>query len=63
MNLEQFVSHRNTFPAEELARGVFAVLQAAGYDTGETLIEAVSCAEETLLGGAISLLPDEEAPR
>jgi hypothetical protein len=46
--------------ADEDPLKVFAAVKAAGYDTGETLIEAVPSPDETFWGGASFSLPDEE---
>jgi hypothetical protein len=40
---------------------VFAAVRAAGYDTRETMIEAVSSPDEISLGGALLFVSDEEA--
>jgi hypothetical protein len=49
--------------ADEDPRKVFAAVRAAGYDPGETLIEAVPSPDEVFWGGATLSLPAEELPQ
>jgi hypothetical protein len=47
--------------ADEDPLKVFAAVKAAGYDPGETLIEAVPTPEEVFWGGATLFQPNEES--